>query len=346
MRYFEKVARAFAQAGIAGLAIAALLIVSPVAFGDGLVTSASRTAPVLNASHHSELKISADESLPQTRRISIGLNKSMLISLHRELRDVVVSSPDIMDAVVQSSDRVYLIGKKVGQSNAFLFDARGELIMTLEVLIDHDTEALDALLHRLLPGSTIKSEILNETVILTGSVRSPLDSTRASDIASRFIVGSASATDDRHKNKVINMLAVDAEEQVMLRVTVAEVQRSVLKQFGINVGAIVNTGNFTTTLLSENSLPLSAARGLGTLPVPGIPTTGDLAGSLALYNAGPNGAGSPFGNSGMTGGWSSGGNAVAGAIRALERDGLLKTLAEPNLTAVSGETAKFLAGAR
>src|SRR5690606_37925288 len=99
------------------------------------------------ASHQAELRISANEALPQTRRISIGLNKSMLISLHRELRDVVVSAPDIMDAVVQSSDRVYLIGKKIGQSNAFLFDAHGELILTLEVMIDHDTEALDSMLH-------------------------------------------------------------------------------------------------------------------------------------------------------------------------------------------------------
>ena len=344
MQYFVKKARAIAQAGVAGLAVAAALFTSHSAFGDGFGTSMSRTAPALNTSHQAELQLSANDPLPQTRRITIGLHKSMLINLHRELRDVVVSSPDIMDAVVQSSDRVYLIGKKVGQSNAFLFDARGELILTLEVMVDHDTAALDTMLQRLLPGSTIKSEILNETVILTGSVRSAIDSTRASDIASRFIVGSASASDDRHKNKVINMLAVAGEEQVMLRVTVAEVQRSVLKQFGINVGAIVNTGNFTTTLLSENALPLSAARGLGSLPVPGIPTTGDLAGRLALYNTGPNGAGAPFGNSGMTGGWSSGGNAVAGAIRALERDGLLKTLAEPNLTAVSGETAKFLAG--
>ena len=344
MRYFVKVARAIAQAGVAGLAIAALLFAADGARGDGPVKTASRSAPTVSASNHLELRLAANEPLPQTRRVSIGHNKSMLISLHRELRDVVVSAPDIMDAVVQSSDRVYLIGKKIGQSNAFLFDQRGELILTLEVMVDHDTEALDLLLGRLLPGSQIKTEILNETVILTGTVRSPIDATRAGDIASRFIVGAASASDDRHKNKVINMLGVEGEEQVMLRVTVAEVQRSVMKQLGINVGAIVNSGNFSTTLLTENALPLTAARGLGLLPVPGVPTTGDQAGSLKLYNTGPNGANAPFGNSGLAGGWSSGGNQVAGAIRALERDGLLKTLAEPNLTAVSGETAKFLAG--
>lgn len=124
----------------------------------------------------------------------------------------------------------------------------------------------------------------------------------------------------------------------MLRVTVAEVQRSALKQFGINLGAIVNSGNFAVRLLTENSLPLTAARGLGKLPIPGIEE-----GKLALYNESPIAG---FVNSGLHGFWSKGEDAVAGAIRALERDGLLKTLAEPNLTAVSGESAKFLAGGK
>ncbi len=318
----------------------------PSAWADGR----SRLAPEINANmpgsvvgSHSVIRIRAGE-LGQAKAIQLARNKSMLIELPRDLRDVVVSAPDVVDAVVQSSNRVYLIGKSTGQSNAFFFDSSGEQILTLEVLVDHDTAPLDAMISRLLPGSNVKTEILNETLILTGTVRSPIDATRAADIASRFITGSASASDERHRQKVINMLSVEAEEQVMLRVTVAEVQRSVLKQMGINVGAIINTGNFSTTLLTENALPLTAARGLGLLPTPGIPTTGDGAGSLKLYNPGPNGSGAPFGNSGLAGGWSSGGNQVAGAIRALERDGLLKTLAEPNLTAVSGETAKFLAG--
>ncbi|MCL4768383.1 MAG: type II and III secretion system protein family protein [Hyphomicrobiaceae bacterium] len=295
---------------------------------------------VEGAGHQSVLRLRAAD-LGQSRAVLLGRNKSMLVELPRDLRDVVVSNPEIMDAVVQSSNRVYLIGKKNGQSNAFFFDVNGEQVLTLEVLIEHDTAALDAILNRLLPGASIKSEILNETVILTGSVRSPVDATRAADIASRFIVGPASHANDRHEAKVINMLAVDGEEQVMLRVTVAEVQRSVLKQLGINVGAIVNSGNFVTGLLTENALPLTAARGLGTLPMPGVPLGGDTS-PLKLFNQGP--FPSTFTNSGLVADWRSGGNVVNGAIRALERDGLLKTLAEPNLTAVSGESAKFLAG--
>ncbi len=297
--------------------------------------AADQASAANSTAHQSVLRVRAGD-LGQHQAVQLGRNKSMLVELPRELRDVVVSNPEIMDAVVQSSNRVYLIGKKNGQANAFFFDANGNQILTLEVLIEHDTTALDSMLNRLLPGAKIKSEILNETVILTGSVRSPIDATRAADIASRFIVGPASHANDRHAAKVINMLAVEGEEQVMLRVTVAEVQRSVLKQFGINLGAIINSGNFVTGILSSNALPLTAARGLGMLPVPG--TKG---GQLDLYNPGPADA---FGNSGLDAGWSKGSNAVVGAIRALERDGLLKTLAEPNLTAVSGESAKFLAG--
>lgn len=287
--------------------------------------------------HQSVLRVDTGQ-LGGIQAVQLGRDKSMLVEVPRELRDVVVSNPEIMDAVVQTSNRVYLIGKKNGQANAFFFDTDGGQILTLDVLIEHDTAALDAMLNRLLTGAKIKSEILNETVILTGSVRNPIDATRAADIASRFI-GDASSTGTQPDSKVINMLAVRGEEQVMLRVTVAEVQRSALKQFGINIGAIVNSGNFVTSLLTQNSLPLTAARGLGTLPVPGaVP---DETPPIGLFNPGPGGS---FGNSGIASGWTDGSNAVVGALRALERDGLLTTLAEPNLTAVSGESANFLAG--
>ncbi len=170
------------------------------------------------------LRIKESDRLPQSRSIKVGKNKAMMIEMPRNLRDVMVSAPEIMDAVVQTSNRVHLIGKKIGQSNVFFFDEHGEQILTLEVAVEPDTGMLDAMFRRLIPGSNIKSEILNETVILTGTVRSPVDSSRAADIASRFIV-TAPEGNQREKLKVINMLGVEGEEQVMLKVTVAEVQR-------------------------------------------------------------------------------------------------------------------------
>lgn len=291
------------------------------------------------------LRIQHGEPLPQTRRITVGTNKSMLIELPRELRDVVVSDPSILDAVVQSANRVYLIGKKGGQSNAFFFDVSGNQILTLEIMVERDTGPLDEILARLLPGSKIKAEMLNDTIILTGSVKNPIDSNRAFDIATRFAVAPNAAADQRAKTKVINMLAVDGEEQVLLNVLVAEVQRSVLKQMGMNIGALASADTFSIDVLTENALPLTSAAGLGSLPVAAFPTIGSNAGNLSLYNGGPtNPATAPFGNSGITTAWGSGRNALRHSLRMLERNGLLKTLAEPNLTAVSGEAAKFIAG--
>ncbi len=305
--------------------------------------------PVEGSAHSSVLRIGAGEQFPQTRVVRIGRNKSLLVELGLDLRDVMVSAPEIVDAVVQSSNRVHLIAKKIGQSNAFFFDANGDQILTLEITVEQDTAALDMLLGRLIPGSNVKSEILNDTVILTGHVRTPVDSNRASDIASRFIVAAAE-DDTRAKNKVVNLLGVEGEEQVMLKVVVAEVQRELLKQFGINLAADINAGNFTWSLLTANALPLTAAAGLGTMPIFGVSTEGDpndpsvacAAGSTCAYNRGP--VANSFGNSGTLSSWGNGDYRIGKAMRALERDGLIRTLAEPNLTAISGEPAKFLAG--
>jgi len=332
-------------------AVAAALVLFTAAMQVNEATAASGkpVGEVVEGQHQSLLRVK-DNELPLVKRVWLGKNKAMVVEFPRELRDVMVSAPEIMDAIVQSNNRVHLIGKKNGQSNAFFFDANGDQILTLEVVIDEDTGTLDALINRLIPGANVKSEILNETVILTGSVRNPIDATRASDIASRFIVPKAD-DDKREPIKVINMLAVEGEEQVNLRVVVAEVQRSLLKQFGINLGASINAGNFSTSLLTENALPLTSVAGLGTLPIPGLGTAGLAAGAavtcatsgvLCNYNQGPQD--SAYGNSGLSGGWGSGGNQISQALRALERDGLVKTLAEPNLTAISGEAAKFLAG--
>jgi pilus assembly protein CpaC len=325
-------------------------------------------------SRDSVLRIPANASFPLTKRLGLGVGNSLAVQFPGPLKDVLVSDPQILDAVVQSSDRVFLIAKKAGQTNAFFFDEHGQQLLTLVVAVGADLSALDNLLRRLISGSNIQSEIAGNALILTGSVRTPIDSSRAAQIAAQFVnanSGSLGTTatqafsasggtatfqsqtatpsdqgdDDAYAAKsVINLLSVEGEEQVMIRVTVAEVQRSILKQFGINVGALLNQGNFTTAILSENAFPLTTAAGLGTLPTAGIATTGAAAGLLQLFNQGPGGAGAPFGNSGIASAWQSGNQAVNGAIRAMERDGLLKTLAEPNLTAVSGESAKFLAG--
>lgn len=338
---------------IAGIAVLAVLVTlaatssSMAADPDGGRANkrgdARFSAPVaFNPDHQSTMRIRESDGLPVHKGIKLGRNKSTLVELPRELRDVIVSNPEIMDAVVQSSNRVYLIGKKVGQSNAFFFDVNGQQIATLEVVIDHDTSVLESLLSRLIPGSNIKAEVLNDTVILTGSVRSPADAARASSIASRFIVSPTPESDVRQKDKVINMIAIEGEEQVMLQVVVAEMQRSVLKQFGVNLGAEINIGNFATGIMTANGLPLTSAAGLTRMGQVGSDVTKPIGqGCTAVFDQLiPD----VVGNSGVNNHWSTGKNCATQVLRALERDGLVRTLAEPNLTAISGETARFLAG--
>jgi pilus assembly protein CpaC len=334
----------------------------------------------------SVLNIPANANFPLGMKLDMGKGKSVLVQFPFDLRDVLVADPETVDAVVQSSNRVFLIAKKIGSSNAFFFDSKGQQVLTLEVLIGADHGSLEELLRRLIPGSQIKSELAGGAVVLTGTVRTPIDAKRANDIACQFAaaqkgvggswaspnatssvnIQSSTRTQGQYESQtqnqasacgsdtklVINMLIVEGEEQVMLKVTVAEVQRSVLKQFGINLGATLTSGNFATSLLTENALPLTAAAGLGTLPTaalgtealdPAIGPTCSTAGVLCNYNPGPSGT-TAFGNSGATASFGGGRSRATSALRALERDGLIKTLAEPNLTAVSGETAKFLAG--
>jgi pilus assembly protein CpaC len=362
---------------------AGLAAVFSIAFGMGVHAADMARWP---AGADSVLRIPANSAFPLTKRMDLGVGRSIVVEFPVPLKDVLVSDPSLMDAVVQSSDRVFLIAKKAGQTNAFFFDEYGQQVLTLEVAIGADLSSLDQLLNRLIPGSNVHSEIAGQAIVLTGSVRTPLDSDRAAQIAAQFAAANAgsigqvnsgpgsgnststttnsttniggggataayqnqiqstvapsTAPDNPYASKsIINLLVVQGEEQVMLRVSVAEVQRTILKQFGVNVGALVNSGNFTTSILSSNSFPLTGSS-LGSLPTSGVASTG----ALQLFNEGSGSAADAFTNSGIAMSWKSGNQAVNGALRAMERDGLLKTLAEPNLTAVSGEPAKFLAG--
>ncbi|HMN38705.1 MAG TPA: type II and III secretion system protein family protein [Hyphomicrobium sp.] len=350
--------------GAVGWFAAGILLVTgsvTTAVANGAGRSADVETLAAAAVHQSVIRVQDTGGAPVRKNIKIGLGKSALVEFPRDVRDVMVSNPAAVDAVVLSANRVFLLARKIGEANAFFFDTTGEQFATFEIFIERETAGLENLLNRLITGSNIKVEMLNQTVVLTGSVKNPTDSVRAANIARQFVnVQYETTTKDKadgatidkfeksDTETVINMLTVEAEEQVMLKVTVAEVQRSLLKQLGVNLGGVINAGNFTTALLTENALPLTAAAGLGTLPLLGMNTKLDdkqVCGGaqMCAYNQGP--GQNSFGNSGLHGGWNGpDGNSVSHAIRALERDGLIRTLAEPNLTAVSGEPANFLAG--
>ncbi len=309
--------------------------------------------------HRSILRLGPNEA---PRSIKLGLNKSMIVELPREVREVMVSNPDQIDAVMQSSTRAYLIGKKSGEANILFTDSNGNQVATLEVTIERDLSALQDMIARFIPGSNVKVETVGENVVLTGSVPTPLDATRASEIVNSYLgqgdsggtntagAGAAAVTINNSSSsggsggssggassRVINMIAVESREQVLLKVSVVEMQRNIIKQFGVDLGALVNSGNFAFAALSSLPYPLNGALGAA---APFL--------SNSAFNASSAAGGFPGGASGTNStlgvGWQDGSSRVQGVLKALEEDGLLHTLAEPNLTAVSGETANFLAG--
>ncbi len=274
----------------------------------------------------SVLRIKEAGPYPLNRHITVGLNKSLVVELPREVRDVLVSNPKMLDAVVHTSRRAYLIGMATGQANVFFFGKDGEQILTLEVTVERDLNALASLLHRFLPGADIKAEMVNDNIILTGSVRNPTDATRATDIAGRFV---------EDKKKVLNMLAVTAREQILLKVTVAEINREMIKRLGVNwngarisnsiaIGGNTNNGFPITNQLGSNSSIFGVfGPNQSSCTVPSI-ARGAITPSTTLPAAAI--------------------NCLAQTVEAFERNGLARTLAEPTLTAISGETASFLAG--
>ena len=318
---------------IAMIGLAALPAIATLTAGAGAALAGKINPDV---DHTGLLRIGFNEKLPATRQIVIGLDKSMVVELPRDLKDVVVSNPTNLDAVVQTSNRVFLIGKKQGDANVFFFDENGEQILTLEVRVERDMQVFDRMMERLIPGAHVNSEILNDTIVLSGSVPNPADSARASDIASRFMQrpaeGNATAP-----LKVINLLRVEAKEQVMLKVTVAEVQRSAIKRLGINWNNI-NIGDSALKVGTNLGFPVTGALGKNTFLSGIVGPSGDLSSCASPSSSGI--ALSP--NAGISKAGSV--NCLASTLEAFERTGLLKTLAEPTLTAISGETASFLAG--
>ncbi|MGV8995698.1 MAG: type II and III secretion system protein family protein [Parvibaculaceae bacterium] len=235
-----------------------------------------------------------------TRSIVLGLNKAAVVELPVSARDVLVSDPAIVDAVVRTAKRIYLIGLKVGQTNAFFFNEKGQQIVNLEIRVERDLTSLRDTLHQFFPDARIDVQAMNDHIVLSGSVANASEADKARDLAARYVGGD---------EKVLNMLAIEGKEQVMLKVTVAEMQRSVIKQLGVDLSAAGSIGNLALNLATSNPFTIQGQQ---------------LGGAIGTANA----------NSGD----------LTSALKALEEDGLVRTLAEPTLTAISGEGAKFLAG--
>ena len=281
-------------------------------------------APVSTAEAATASVIRISESGPGARKaVKLGLNKAIVVDLPSDAHDILVADPVKADAVTRSSRRIYLFGKEVGQTNIFIFGPGGEEIVSIDLTVERDIDGLQANLRRFIPDSDIEVEIISDNIVLNGTVRTPQDAIQATRLAEIFLKGGEATTrnitaqgnngdaaifgETRQRSQVVNMLKIEGEDQVTLKVTVAEVSRQVLKQLGFS-GSVGRSGNG----ISFNN-----------------PTN---LGGAADWTA--NGA-----LGGVVGGLN-----LASSLSAMEQAGVMRTLAEPSLTAISGEEAKFYVG--
>jgi pilus assembly protein CpaC len=244
----------------------------------------------------------ATDGQMKARFLALGVGKSVVIDLPRDIKDVLVADPKIANAVIPSAQRAYIIGAAVGQTNIVFFDSAGLQMAAYDIAVKRDLNGVRAALRQSLPYAGVQIEGVGDGVILTGSVSSPIEAQQAGELAARLVGG---------PEKVVNSIAVRGRDQVMLKVTVAEVRRDIIKQLGVDLSASMNYG--TTVVKFNNTNPFTANS------APLVPGN-----SLATS----------FGSM----------PSVQATLRAMESAGVVRTLAEPNLTAISGESATFISG--
>ncbi len=241
--------------------------------------------------------------------VALGVSKSLVIDFPRDIKDVLISDPNIANAVIRSSRRAYIIGIKQGQTNVFFFDTQGKQIAGFDIAVTRNLNGIRAALRQVLPGADINVEGIGNGIILSGTVASQAEAQQAYDIATRLADSDSQSLFGLGDNssKIVNALVVRGRDQIMLKVVVAEVERDVVKQLGINLSGSAGYG--TAVVNFNNTNPFTAF-------------------------------GQSLSGSSITAGWKS----INATLQAMEQAGVIHTLAEPNLTAISGETATFMAG--
>lgn len=292
--------------------------------------------------------LSAQGGASQTLTLPVG--KSAIVELPVDVRDILVTNPTVADALLRSPRRIFVLGVKAGTTDAVFFDMSGRRLLSLAIRVDQDPSAVAQTINRILPGSSVRVDAINSSLILSGQVASLADADKAVQIAKASV--------ERPDSQVLNMLSIAGKDQVMLKVRVVEMQRNVIKQLGFNLSAVlgqVGETQYTLGVSPTFSVNGSLLGGISTgyktdttqQPILQMPCTGSgwSSGALCPVVARNSSVASNYDAATVTNTAGSAGlNSAESTLKAFERVGLVRTLAEPNLTAVSGESAKFLAG--
>ncbi|MBW3694246.1 type II and III secretion system protein family protein [Vibrio sp. T187] len=259
--------------------------------------------------------------------VKVPHHKSTHVALSAKAKRVSLGDPEVLDIVMLKSDELFLIGKKLGSTNLMAWDSRGRLIESINIEVTHDLNSLKAKLYEFLPDETIEVHSAQDRLILSGQISSQEKMNVALRVAETYSAGEeadkaeGSLSEQTEKTGVINLMSIGGAQQVMLEVTVAEVQRSLVRRFDANFHFFENNGSFSWGATSAGGIIDDVTGGIGPIfNAPSIETTGLLStfiDSDTLFTF---------------------------ALDIAKTNGVAKVLAEPNLTALSGAKAEFLAG--
>lgn len=251
--------------------------------------------------------------------LTLAAGKSAIIDLPRDAAEIFVGNPKVANAVVRTARRLFIMAVDNGQTSIYALDRDGNRFLNLDLRVGRDIGELNQILRSAMPNTRIYAKTVNDSIILLGEADSALEAQKAYDIAQAFVgwstAGGGVASGQNSvsfgstqvvNGNLINSITIRGRDQVMVKVTVAEVRRSVVKQFGINT-----SGDWTSKF--------------------GVNLGGDMINSVT---------GTPPAVAGLSGF----GNGLSAILNTLERNGVARVLAEPTVTATSGEPAKFVAG--
>ena len=330
------------------LIILAAALVATILPPAGVAIAQSEAVTRSSSAGQNGIRIDLGAPGATSQSLSVPRGKSAIIDLPVDVRDVLVTNPSVAEAVLRSPRRIFILGQRAGTTDAVFFDAAGRRVLSLNIRVDQDGSAIAQTINRILPNANVKVDAINDSIVLSGQVANLSDADKALQIAKTAM---ASQLDPDGK-RVLNMLSIAGKDQVMLKVRIVEMQRNVIKQLGFNLAAVLNQigepqyllGTAATFGVNGSLLGgISSGYKLDTTRQPEVtvPCIGagwqpsdkcqviDRSGGVATTK-------DTSGKPGL--------NQAESTIKAFERVGLVRTLAEPNLTAVSGESAKFLAG--
>ncbi|MBC2666294.1 type II and III secretion system protein family protein [Novosphingobium flavum] len=258
--------------------------------------------------------------------LEVPMRKSKVVSADRPIAKAMVGSEEIADILPLTDRAIYVLGKKMGTTSLTLYDSAGRVMSIMNVAVGPDTESLQTQFRELIPDQQIRAAVSNDSIVLTGLVSNASAADRAVQLA-RTYAG----------DKVVNLIAIGASQQVMLEVRFAEVNRTAGRQIGFNGFGTSRGGSFSAITgpgsgWQAGSPGTTSVDGNGNVTVSGA--TPDV-----LTTTGITGAFGVFRNT-----FNIGSVTLDAMLNALETRGMAKTLAQPTLVALSGERASFLAG--